>query len=118
MPTWLLGMSGNDIGVFFDKLCVHQADRKRKEAAISSFGAFIAKSDTVLRLWSPVYFTRLWCTLEVAALVSDKMCGTKGALPLKFLPLKLYKVAYCHYIFSSFAMGFWALNRLVGNVFP
>ena len=76
--------------VFFDKLCVHQSDSKKKHAAIRSFAAFVGCSDRLLVLWSSAYFSRLWCTLEFATLVR-KFCenGGKGRLPCDFQPLRL-----------------------------
>mmetsp|Transcript_92580 Transcript_92580/g.257882 ORF Transcript_92580/g.257882 Transcript_92580/m.257882 type:complete len:586 (-) Transcript_92580:19-1776(-) len=67
MPAWLAGSRKR--AVFFDKLCVHQGDPHLKESGIRSLAAFINHADRLLILWSPRYFRRLWCTVEVAALV-------------------------------------------------
>ena len=32
-------------------------------SGVQSFAGFVAQSDRMLLLWSPEYFTRLWCTL-------------------------------------------------------
>eukprot|EP00439_Symbiodinium_sp_Y106_P072143 s901_g13.t1 len=81
---------------FMDKFCVHQGDPDLKRRGVASFAAFIGKSQRMLLLWSPQYFTRLWCTLEVAALVraSNGINGQiEGALPLEFFPLQLASVS-------------------------
>ncbi|OLP93290.1 hypothetical protein AK812_SmicGene24831 [Symbiodinium microadriaticum] len=81
---------------FMDKFCVHQGDPDLKRRGVASFAAFIGKSQRMLLLWSPQYFTRLWCTLEVAALVraSNGVNGQiEGALPLDFFPLQLASVS-------------------------
>mmetsp|Transcript_49738 Transcript_49738/g.118466 ORF Transcript_49738/g.118466 Transcript_49738/m.118466 type:complete len:263 (-) Transcript_49738:13-801(-) len=61
---------------FLDKFCVHQEDDTLKERGVRSFAAFVAASDRMVLLWSPTYFTRLWCTLEMAAMV--KVAGSRG----------------------------------------
>ena len=48
---------------FLDKFCVHQGDSLLKQQGVRSFAAFVAQSDHMLLLWSPQYFTRLWCRL-------------------------------------------------------
>mmetsp|Transcript_46049 Transcript_46049/g.107604 ORF Transcript_46049/g.107604 Transcript_46049/m.107604 type:complete len:546 (-) Transcript_46049:249-1886(-) len=84
---------GRKTNVFFDKLCVHQSDPALRQQGIDSFAAYIAKSDHILVLWSPEYFTRLWCTLEMAALVKTYSRTSKD-LPVYFLPLSLAKAVF------------------------
>ena len=54
-------------GCFLDKLCIHQTDVGLKKQGIRSIGLFLRRSDQMFILWSPEYFTRLWCCFEVAA---------------------------------------------------
>ncbi|CAE7255468.1 unnamed protein product [Symbiodinium sp. CCMP2592] len=82
--------------LFFDKLCVYQYESDLRQQGIDSFAAYIAKCDEILVLWSPEYFTRLWCTLEMAALV--KTHADSGKLPLYFMPLGLAKAAFLSWI--------------------
>ena len=42
-------------------------DETRKSAGIASLGAFLGASDNFVVLFSPEYFSRLWCCYELAA---------------------------------------------------
>eukprot|EP00929_Paragymnodinium_shiwhaense_P048485 TRINITY_DN24507_c0_g1_i1.p1 TRINITY_DN24507_c0_g1~~TRINITY_DN24507_c0_g1_i1.p1 ORF type:complete len:780 (-),score=79.06 TRINITY_DN24507_c0_g1_i1:216-2555(-) len=59
--------------IFLDRLCIHQTDMERKIKGIYGLAAFLAQSDRLLVLWTPRYFTRLWCAYELAA-----WCYLKG----------------------------------------
>lgn len=113
MPKWLLGSRG--VSTFLDKVCVHQADPERKQAGICAFAHFIAKSERVLCLWSPGYFTRLWCMLEMAAMFAS---SKQAALPLVVLPLKLYKLEYGLLLFLALACAAASAKNLLGQVIP
>eukprot|EP00929_Paragymnodinium_shiwhaense_P077064 TRINITY_DN3966_c0_g1_i1.p1 TRINITY_DN3966_c0_g1~~TRINITY_DN3966_c0_g1_i1.p1 ORF type:complete len:537 (+),score=55.98 TRINITY_DN3966_c0_g1_i1:110-1720(+) len=67
--TWhhLQPLFGRRVRVFLDKICIHQTDPERKTQGILALGAFMKASDCVVVLWAPEYFSRLWCTYELAA---------------------------------------------------
>lgn len=63
--TGILGLSPRMS--FLDKVCIDQEDEVRKSEGIASLGAFLRFSDNFVLLFSPEYFTRLWCCYELAA---------------------------------------------------
>eukprot|EP00929_Paragymnodinium_shiwhaense_P057289 TRINITY_DN28675_c0_g1_i1.p1 TRINITY_DN28675_c0_g1~~TRINITY_DN28675_c0_g1_i1.p1 ORF type:complete len:605 (+),score=33.18 TRINITY_DN28675_c0_g1_i1:131-1816(+) len=71
--------------VFVDKLCINQGNEEQKQQGILGLAAFLKKSNRLVLLWSPRYFTRLWCTYEVATWFSQ----AKDASSIAFVPLKV-----------------------------
>ncbi|CAE8628471.1 unnamed protein product [Polarella glacialis] len=57
---------GTKVSCFLDCLCINQSDAELKQAGIDSIGASLRNSDSMLVLWGPEYFTRLWCCFELA----------------------------------------------------
>lgn len=69
--------------VFFDKYCIDQQDEARKIAGVYALAGFMAHCDRLVICWTPRYFTRLWCTFEVASwLYLEKPLSS-----VKFVPL-------------------------------
>ena len=81
---------------FCDKLCVHQTDPNKKQAAIDSFLGFIGKSKEMVVLWSPGYFTRLWCTFEIASFLHIHRHDASAKLTI--LPLLLNDVMLASFV--------------------
>eukprot|EP00435_Cladocopium_sp_Y103_P017076 s1122_g4.t1 len=101
---------------FLDKFCVHQGNLTLKQQGVRSFAAFVAASKNLLLLWSPQYFTRLWCTLELAALVKSK--SHLGTLPLRIMPLQLAKVSLVSWVCAFLVFTLYQFNKVVGKPIP
>jgi hypothetical protein len=69
---------------FLDKACIHQTHARYKAEGIASLGSFLNMSDRLLLLWTPTYFTRLWCNYECSCFLD-----LKGAAQIDFVPLAL-----------------------------
>eukprot|EP00929_Paragymnodinium_shiwhaense_P020081 TRINITY_DN13503_c0_g1_i1.p1 TRINITY_DN13503_c0_g1~~TRINITY_DN13503_c0_g1_i1.p1 ORF type:complete len:564 (-),score=74.58 TRINITY_DN13503_c0_g1_i1:384-2075(-) len=53
--------------LFVDKLCIAQNDEDLKSQGVHGLAAFLKQTRRIVVLWSPGYFSRLWCTYELAA---------------------------------------------------
>ena len=63
---------------FLDKLCIHQTEPVLKQQGIDGIGGFLRSARTMLILWSPEYFTRLWCCFEVAVFITPEASRQRG----------------------------------------
>ena len=50
--------------LWFDGVCVNQADVFEKAAILRAIPAFVANSSEMLVLWDDAYFQRLWCVFD------------------------------------------------------
>ena len=78
---------------FLDKVCIDQIDQKRKSAGISSLGAFLGSAENFVVLFSPDYFSRLWCCYELAAFRHLQVAGKQK---ITFLPLAFPRVLFAN----------------------
>jgi hypothetical protein len=85
---------------FLDKCCIHQTDESKKARGIKQLGAFLRHSKSMVVLWQPEYFTRLWCVYELAAFMHVNGGDCRS---VSFLPLKLYVFAISLSIFHFIA---------------
>eukprot|EP00929_Paragymnodinium_shiwhaense_P012442 TRINITY_DN11962_c0_g2_i1.p1 TRINITY_DN11962_c0_g2~~TRINITY_DN11962_c0_g2_i1.p1 ORF type:complete len:642 (-),score=126.02 TRINITY_DN11962_c0_g2_i1:144-2069(-) len=53
--------------VFLDRLCIHQTNMDMKMKGVYGLAAFLHKAEHIVVLWTPRYFTRLWCAYELAS---------------------------------------------------
>jgi len=87
--------------VFVDKLCIAQHDDELKEKGILGLAGFVDHSKKLTILWSPRYFSRLWCTYEIAAFLRDQVTDEK---PLQVMPVKmsviLFLLSVCWHILT------------------
>ncbi|CAK0840918.1 unnamed protein product [Prorocentrum cordatum] len=67
--------------VFVDKMCINQRDPVQKERGVHSLGGFLHKSDRMIMLCTPRYFSRMWCAFEVAAWLRLKDVSSIVFLP-------------------------------------
>ena len=55
--------------VFVDKICINQADDRRRLEGVVNVCAFAKRSESMLVCWDGTYAQRLWCVLEMAAFI-------------------------------------------------
>lgn len=83
---------------FLDKLCIPQGDEELKASCIFRLSSFLDRSKSLVVLWSPQYFSRLWCMYEVATFLRDRrQQRSQSGKPVVFLPVQvsvLYLVTF------------------------
>ncbi|CAE7619005.1 unnamed protein product [Symbiodinium sp. CCMP2592] len=92
--------------VFLDKLCVAQHDEELKQKGIKGLAAFLLSSRQLVVLLTPRYFTRLWCTLEIATFMKDPERRKR----IQFMPLKTA-------VLLLLSAGCWFALAIGWNVF-
>mmetsp|Transcript_96875 Transcript_96875/g.172421 ORF Transcript_96875/g.172421 Transcript_96875/m.172421 type:complete len:638 (+) Transcript_96875:110-2023(+) len=94
--------------VFVDKMCVNQADEAMKSEGIRSLGGFLRKSSRLVVLWSPRYFTRLWCIYEIACWLRQG----RSYKSLRFLPLQQSRISLAHFLGCWLLCGMWSFPNM------
>eukprot|EP00439_Symbiodinium_sp_Y106_P080155 s194_g18.t3 len=120
LGSWqrVLARLGRPVFYFLDKSvgCIDGipgTDLELKHAGVASFGAFVALSDRMLLLWSPAYFTRLWCMLEVSAMV--KTSEHHAELPIEFVSLQLATLSFYLWATGFFVLAAVQVNTVVSK---
>ncbi|CAE7352461.1 slc38a6 [Symbiodinium natans] len=90
--------------VFLDRLCIAQHDADLKKQGILGLGGFLAKSQKLLVLWSPQYFTRLWTAFELSAFLRQDQARAKDIAfaPASMGPLLFYFCCFETLLMTSF----------------
>jgi len=108
--------------MFLDKACIHQTDEVLRERGIREIGAFLAKSNTIMVLYSGTYFKRIWTVYELACFFCTKPSTQCVFLPLFKPPLVctcslwvficyfLRITAKTHWVSSSFVVDLLAIE--------
>jgi len=84
-------------------------DLRMPEAGRQSIGGFLAHTDRFVICWTPRYFTRLWCTYEIAAWLS---LG-KPLSSVLFMPLVLAKQLAAATVWSMLLVSVYALMQMI-----
>lgn len=84
---------------FFDKCCICQADEDLKRAGILAIGRVLEQTKKMVLLWDTQYFTRLWCTYEVAAFSSASSYKN-----VQLLPLMLALWVFCMFVIVTLGL--------------
>eukprot|EP00443_Scrippsiella_acuminata_P003009 CAMPEP_0115272812 /NCGR_PEP_ID=MMETSP0270-20121206/54820_1 /TAXON_ID=71861 /ORGANISM="Scrippsiella trochoidea, Strain CCMP3099" /LENGTH=550 /DNA_ID=CAMNT_0002689239 /DNA_START=78 /DNA_END=1728 /DNA_ORIENTATION=- len=85
--------------VFLDKCCIHQTDERLKRKGIEQLGAFLAKADTMLIIYSDTYTKKLWTMYELATFLAIRGPGRLVVVPA-FLASMIPKAFACAAAYS------------------
>ena len=96
---------------FLDKVCIDQVDDARKAAGIASLGAFLGSAENFVVLFSPDYFSRLWCVYELAAFRHLQVAGKQK---ITFLPLAFPRVLFANAVAIAVACLPYAIIPIIG----
>lgn len=78
-------------------------DPVKKKKGIQGLGCFLDHSKTLTILWSPRYFSRLWCGFELATFLRHKPYGDPSEQrAVEIMPTKL-AVFFCAYMIACHA---------------
>ena len=96
---------------FLDKVCIDQVDEVRKSAGIASLGAFLGSAENFVVLFSPDYFSRLWCVYELAAFRHLQVAGRQK---ITFLPLAFPRVLFANAVGIAVMCLPYAIIPIIG----
>eukprot|EP00440_Ansanella_granifera_P032467 gb/GFBE01035227.1/.p1 GENE.gb/GFBE01035227.1/~~gb/GFBE01035227.1/.p1 ORF type:complete len:571 (+),score=99.62 gb/GFBE01035227.1/:1-1713(+) len=67
LTSAISGVGAKEPFLFLDQACINQDNDQLKRQGIAGLPYFLRKSKSLLILWTPQYFSRLWCVFELAA---------------------------------------------------
>lgn len=94
---------------FMDRLCIHQTDSKLKQEGILALSAFLNMSKKLVILWSPRYFSRLWCAYELA---SWTVLNRKSS-DIEFFPISFVFALLAYMVWFVCQLGSFVLAALI-----
>lgn len=99
---------------FLDCACIHQTDPVKKMESISHLPSFLSKSENLLILLDPRYFTRGWCAFELGFFMAANPNGK-----IHLLPIRIYEQMWLIHVYLAFSLAafllIWpALPGLIG----
>jgi len=95
---------------FLDKLCIHQTDAKLRQLGIDALGVYLQNSRAMLMLWSPEYFTRLWCCFELGVFLKAM---DEGEAKRRLEVLPLFSAAQAFWLALMLYLFAWSFNLSV-----
>ena len=110
--VWLTLIKGRHFHAshcFLDCTCIAQADEKLKLQSINMLSGYVAMSDSMIVLWDPTYFERLWCVYELAAITYFS-----PQAPIHISPIRLATfVLMLHTVLIPLLLSSLAANALI-----
>jgi hypothetical protein len=106
--------------VFLDCACIHQTIEAKKMAGIRNLATYLRKSDELVVLWEPCYFTRGWCGYELASYLALNPGGRVRVIPLLISVEIFTMIVFLSCGFSFFLLvwpyipGFFGFNLSCG----
>ncbi|CAE7340001.1 unnamed protein product, partial [Symbiodinium pilosum] len=88
--------------LFLDRICIAQHDEKLKQKGILGLAGFLDRSAQLTILWSQRYFSRIWCTYEVATFLRDP----EKQKPILVMPVKMALILFLISV-AEHAIMFW-----------
>ena len=98
--------------IFLDRLCIAQHVEELKQKGILGLAGFLDRSRQLTILWSPRYFSRIWCTYEVATFLRDP--GNQK--PILVMPVKMALILFLFAVTEHIIMyWYWLAHDVAGT---
>ncbi len=81
--------------LFLDKTCIDQVNAEMKQASILKLGAFLAKSERMVIVYTDVYTRKLWTVYELACFLSLHGAERVVLVPVRQAKLYIRAIALC-----------------------